>query len=71
MTRREGAKAEKGLELASGLGSFGCKERRNTQAHFEKQSSFKGAMQENPAERGNRDFKNVEFCGGWVIGSFI
>lgn len=66
-----GNKAEKRLELASGLDSFGCKELRDTRAHFEKQSYFKGEMQENPGKKGNGDFRGVGVCGGWVVGSFI
>lgn len=69
--RRVGDKAEKELELSSGLGPIGCKEQRDTQAHFEKRSYFKREMQKSPGERRDRDCKSTGFCGGWVAGSFI
>lgn len=34
-------------------------------------SYFKEEMQENPGERGNRDFRDVGVCGGWAVGSCI
>lgn len=69
--RRAGDKADKGLRLASGLGSFGCKELRDTEAHFEKQSYFRGKVQESPGKEGLGILRVLSIMeAGWLAHLF-